>query len=227
MQVLACFLLLWTSSTAFITYPRFFPSKLLWNNHHHLLKAGENEKIDVGSIESMKNQIKTTSEQILALKTNYETIVQQTKKFDEDFGERIHQIHADFERLKLRDDHKEIIIRARTEALKDLWATVDSFFRITKLYSNPSSELEKEIAQRYLSLFQKLDAFIQNLGVTRKETIGMQFDAERMEAICALSSNVFPQGAVCEEYHPAYELEGRCIRPAMVAISDGPGPGLE
>lgn len=65
---------------------------------------------------------------------------------------------------------------------------------------------------------------ISDFGVTRVESVGKPFDFNFMEAIMTAPSTEYSPDIVCTEYQVGYKMGEKCIRPAMVVVSLGPGP---
>ena len=65
---------------------------------------------------------------------------------------------------------------------------------------------------------------IEDFGVRRVKSVGEPFDFNFMEAIMTAPSTEYKADIVCTEYQIGYKLGEKCIRPAMVVVSTGPGP---
>ena len=60
--------------------------------------------------------------------------------------------------------------------------------------------------------------------MSKVESIGQPFDFNFMEAIMTSPSTEYKADIVCTEYQVGYKIGDKCIRPAMVVVSTGPGP---
>jgi molecular chaperone GrpE len=64
-------------------------------------------------------------------------------------------------------------------------------------------------------------------GVTIIEAGGKTFDPEHHEAVACVPSQTHASGEVIEQFQRGYQLNGRTIRPAHVAVSGGLPPPAE
>ena len=60
-------------------------------------------------------------------------------------------------------------------------------------------------------------------GVKRVDPVGMRFDPNHHQAMMEVENLEVPAGTVVQAFQPAYLIEDRILRPAMVVVSRG-GP---
>ena len=87
-----------------------------------------------------------------------------------------------------------------------------------------ATDNEAKILKAYDDIFEQFQKVIEDFGVTRVVSLGQPFDFNFMEAIMTAPSTEYVADIVCTEYQVGYKMGERCIRPAMVVVSTGPGP---
>ena len=163
-------------------------------------------------IESVKND-KRTEEALLA-------------KMEEEFGGEIARIKKEFARMKERsfEEATDIANKAKVDALKEVLPITDNYFRAKKVFEPLGTEGEQAIQGLYDKIFADFTKVIADFGVVRVQSIGQPFDFNFMEAIMTAPSTEYAADVVCTEYQVGYKIGEKCIRPAMVVVSTGPGP---
>ena len=91
--------------------------------------------------------------------------------------------------------------------------------------TSPETAAEKVIQQQYQDVSNALLALLEGLGVERVEALGKDFDARDHEAVQMQESLDYADQVVCVQYQRGYRVGGRLVRPALVVVSSGPGPG--
>jgi len=150
----------------------------------------------------------------------------QLQALEKEFGGEIARIKKEFARMKERawEEASEIDNKAKTDALKEVLPVTDNFPRAKSLFVPTQSDEEAAILQAYDSAFGKFTAVLEGFGVTRVKSVGESFDYNMMEAIMTAPSTEYAKDTVCTEYQIGYRIGDKCIRPAMVVVSLGPGP---
>jgi molecular chaperone GrpE len=73
---------------------------------------------------------------------------------------------------------------------------------------------------------RKLRQLLESEGVTEIEAAsGTRFDPREHEAIANVPSSGRPEGEIVEQIRRGYRLRDRVLRPALVAVAAGSGPG--
>jgi molecular chaperone GrpE len=65
-------------------------------------------------------------------------------------------------------------------------------------------------------------ALLERNGIERQNTAGMQFDANRHEAMAEQESRSAPPGSILHAFSPGWTLNGRLLRPAKVVVAKAP-----
>ncbi len=68
---------------------------------------------------------------------------------------------------------------------------------------------------------RELLSVLERHGIKRIEAHGKPFDHNLHQAIAQIESPDHPNGSVCQVVQPGYTINGRLLRPAMVAVSKG------
>lgn len=129
---------------------------------------------------------------------------------------------ADLENAKRRAqrDREEYVRFANDALLRDLLPTLDNLDRAldaARAAGHASSLLDGiELIQR--DLLKALERH----GLERYSALGLPFDPTRHEAVARVVSEDRPEHTVVGETMPGYLLNGRVVRPAMVAVAVRP-----
>ncbi len=76
-------------------------------------------------------------------------------------------------------------------------------------------------------IYRKLQVVVESEGATPIEAMGKPFDPKLHDALLQEASNEYPEGVVCSELQRGYMLGDRVLRPTLVKVSSGPGPGTQ
>jgi molecular chaperone GrpE len=129
---------------------------------------------------------------------------------------------AEMENAKRRAqrDRDEYIKYANESLIRDLLPVLDNFDRAldaARASGEPSTVVEGvELIQR--ELLKVLERF----GVERYSALGAAFDPTRHEAVSRVITAEHPENTVIGETLRGYLLNGRVLRPAMVAVAAAP-----
>lgn len=130
---------------------------------------------------------------------------------------------ADFQNYQKRkeNENKELIDFAREVAVAKLLPSLDTLEQA--LVHRPAAD-HAQLAEEYGKwqsgldgLVKQLDKALEELGVKKIEAVGKKFDPNFHEAVREVPGE--EDGVVVEEYQTGFELNGKLIRPAQVAIS--------
>lgn len=83
---------------------------------------------------------------------------------------------------------------------------------------------ERDVAEHYAGILIKIEGVLEKFNVKEIEAVGQAFDPTLHEAIQQMPSMEHKEDVVCMEFQRGFTIEGRLIRPAIVAVSMGPGP---
>ena len=128
-------------------------------------------------------------------------------------------------RRRAQRDRDDFVRYANESLLRDLIPIVDNFDRA--LGAAPTGpEASTESGRRLLEGVELIQReflkVLERVGVTRYSALGQAFDPTRHEAISRVVSVDSPPDTVVAETLPGYMLNGRVLRPAMVAVAAAP-----
>ena len=146
------------------------------------------------------------------------------EKKHNDLYDQYVRLQADFENYRKRaTDEKESALKyGAQKAILELLPVLDNLDRATGSLNESS---EAKVLYQSFSLMQKqLANGLEKMGVKKIDAAGQVFDPQFHEAISQLESTEHPENTVMYEAQAGYTLGDKVIRPAMVAVSSGPGP---
>jgi molecular chaperone GrpE len=137
----------------------------------------------------------------------------------EDLQSRLKRKQADFQNYKKRQ-------KKRLKEEKER-ATEDLVERLLDVRDNLRRALDQDegtdIRSGVESTLKQFDEQFERENVSPIEPDpGSDVDPQRHEALATIAADQ-PEGTVAEVHRPGYEMAGKVIRPAQVAISDGSG----
>lgn len=146
---------------------------------------------------------------------------QKTKEAEANFDKFLRAC-ADLENYKKRAEKEksELISFANERFIKEVLPVVDNLERAIGYI-----EAEAGIAAVKDGIKLVLDnllAVLKKFGVEAASAMGEKFDPARHEAVSHEETVSSDPGTVIKEFHKGYYLNGRLLRPAMVAIAKAP-----
>ena len=109
--------------------------------------------------------------------------------------------------------------------LRKLLALADDFD--LALEAMPAELAGQGWSEGIVAIDRKLRQTLESEGLRPIEVVGRTFDPHEHEAVASLPGTGRPEGEVVAEVRRGYRLRDRVLRPAMVAISAGPGEAAE
>ena len=127
---------------------------------------------------------------------------------------------ADNVRRRTQRDRDDYVKYANESLLRDLVPVLDNLDRALEAARSTAGAVSVvagvELIQR------ELLRVLERAGVTRYSAVGQAFDPTRHEAIARVVSADAAPDTVVNETAPGYLLNGRVLRPAMVAVATAP-----
>jgi molecular chaperone GrpE len=136
--------------------------------------------------------------------------------------DRLLRALAETENVKRRSQReREDYVRYANESLiRDLLPVLDNLERA--LEAARSAGDAPRVVEGVELIQRELLRVLERAGVTRYSSVGQPFDPTRHEAIARVVSGDQAPGTVLSETVPGYLLNGRVLRPAMVAVAAAP-----
>lgn len=158
--------------------------------------------------------------------------LEQLEKENDELRDSYARLAADFDNFrkrieKQRQDTQEL---SEINLMTKLFPIYDNFRRASEHAPDISSENEKVTKEDlskikgYIEGIQQIEkqfeSILENVGLSRIQTINQKFDLHTMEAIAYEPSDL-EEGFVIDEYESGYKFKDRVIRPAKVRVSSG------
>jgi molecular chaperone GrpE len=127
---------------------------------------------------------------------------------------------ADNIRRRAQRDREDFVKYANESLLRDLIPVLDNLDRA--LEAARSTAGSESVVAGVELIQRELLRVLERAGVTRYTAVGQPFDPTRHEAIARVVSAEATPDTVVTETAPGYLLNGRVLRPAMVAVAAAP-----
>jgi len=127
---------------------------------------------------------------------------------------------ADNARRRAQRDREDYVRYANESLLRDLLPVLDNFDRA--LAAARAAGESSGVVDGVELIQRELLKVLERAGVSRYSALGLPFDPNRHEAIARVVSVDAPPDTVVSETAPGYLLNGRVLRPAMVAVAAAP-----
>ena len=133
--------------------------------------------------------------------------------------DRMLRTAADFENFKKRTKKEldEAQSKGREQVAKDILPVLDNLERALK-HAAADDPLAKGVHMVEKQLLSALEKF----GVARFSALGQPFDPAQHDAIQQVETTEVAPGTVAQEFAPGYTVNGKLLRPAMVAVAKAP-----
>ena len=140
-----------------------------------------------------------------------------------DWKDQYVRLMADFDNFKKRTarDREDTYRYAEADILKDLLPTVDNLALALGNAKDPDDDFVKGVRLVY-------DTFLKALkdhGAEPFDSVGLELDPEKMEAIATLPSPDYEEGKVSTEVKRGWMLKEKLLRAAQVVVSSGKSNG--
>ncbi len=130
--------------------------------------------------------------------------------------------YAEMENLRKRTAKE--MENLRLNVLQD---TISPFLQVFDHFAMAVSASEKSdnlksLLQGMKMIENEFDKAFSELGVTKIDAVGQDFDPNLHEAVSQEASDTVPQGKVIRQWSCGYKTPLRLLKPAMVVVSSGP-----
>jgi len=122
---------------------------------------------------------------------------------------------------RTREAASEAQLNARFSVVKEILPCLDNFARARKNIK-PTDDSQKLIVEYYDGVLSEIDAVLTSFEVGPVPTVGTEFDVNCHTAIMSEPSETYKEDIICKEFQKGWQIKGRIIQPAMVAVSTGP-----
>jgi molecular chaperone GrpE len=141
------------------------------------------------------------------------------KAAEPDWKDQYARLMADFDNFKKRTarDREETYRYAEADILKDLLPTVDNLALALASAKDKEDDFVKGVRLVYDTFLSALKSH----GAEPFDSLGLELDPERMEAIATLPSPDIEEGKVSTEVKRGWKLKDKLLRAAQVVASSG------
>lgn len=141
------------------------------------------------------------------------------KPAEPDWKDHYARLLADFDNFKKRTarDREDIFRYAESDILKDFLPVVDNLSFALSTAADKEDPFVKGVQLVY-------DTFLNALkdhGAEPFDSVGLELDTEKMDAIAQLPSETIEEGKVSNEAKRGWMLKGKVLRAAQVVVSSG------
>lgn len=184
------------------------------------------EELQSKEIARLLKKIESTQQELDTVRNEHAEVAQRITELNAEYGDEIARIKKEFSRMKERafEEAQLAVNMAKADAVKEVLPVTDNYLRAKSVFKTLNTDNEKRIIETYDAVFESLNSVLNDFGLSKVESIGQPFDFNFMEAITAQPSNEYKKDVVMMEYQVGYRMGDRCVRPAMVVVSQGPGP---
>ena len=151
-----------------------------------------------------------------------ESDLEELKRQLEDKQDRLLRALAETDNVRRRAqrDREDYVRYANESLLRDLIPVLDNFDRA--LAAARAAGQSGTVLSGIELIQRELQRVLEKAGVTRYSAVGERFDPTRHEAIARVVSVDAAPDTVVSETAPGYALQGRVVRPALVAVAAAP-----
>jgi molecular chaperone GrpE len=148
--------------------------------------------------------------------------LEELKRQLEDRQDRLLRALAETENVRRRGqrDREDYVRYANESLLRDLIPVLDNFDRA--LAAARAARESGTVVSGIELIQREIQRVLEKHGVTRYSAVGERFDPTRHEAIARVVSTETAPDTVVHETAAGYLLNGRVLRPAMVAVAAAP-----
>jgi molecular chaperone GrpE len=135
--------------------------------------------------------------------------------------DRLLRLQAEFDNYRKRQqrDREELNRQAKERVLKELPGVVDNLERALQ-HAGAAGAAPETLAQGVDLVCKQLQEVLARFGVEPIAAVGSLFDPRLHEAMARVeTAGDPPDGTVIEEYRRGYLLDGKVLRPALVAVA--------
>ena len=137
------------------------------------------------------------------------------------FQERHLRLQAEFENYRKRQqrDREELNRKAKERVLAELPGIVDNLERALR-HAGAAEAPPETLAEGVELVCRQLQEVLTRFGAEPIAALGTMFDPRLHEAMARVeTAGDPPDGTVVEEYRRGYLLDGKVLRPALVAVA--------
>ena len=140
----------------------------------------------------------------------------------DDLFNKLARAQAEFQnaRRRLEQDKEQAVQFANSSLIKALLPVIDNFERALSV-DPAKADVPTLLKGMQIVHDQWLAVLAQQMVLPIDPIAGTQFDPNKMQALMQQPSDQYPENHVTQLLQKGYEMHGRTLRPAQVAVSKG------
>ena len=144
--------------------------------------------------------------------------VEQYKKIEEEYTDRIKRPQADYDNYRKRTlkEQLEHIKRANKDLMEKLLTVIDDFEKAIETAEDVKAD--KGFLKGFVLIYSKLLGTLKKEGLEVIEPEGEEFDPNICEAVSTESVEGIEEGTVLDTLRKGYKINDHLIRPAVVKV---------
>ena len=141
--------------------------------------------------------------------------------------DRAMRTQAEFDnyRKRVARDQQDMVNRAGERIIGEVLPVIDNLERAIE-HVTAGGDV-RQLLTGVEGVHRQLLGVLAKEGVSIIDPFGQPFDPMRHQAMAQREDAEVPEGMVVDVYQKGYEMHGKIVRPAMVVVSAGQGPGKE
>ncbi|MEI7615981.1 MAG: nucleotide exchange factor GrpE [Actinomycetota bacterium] len=145
--------------------------------------------------------------------------IENSKKAEAEYTDRIKRIQADYDNYRKRTlrEHIELIKRANKDLIDKILPVLDSFENAL-VVTEKSDKIEDEFHKGVRMIYGKLMDVLEKEGLKIIDPAGKEFDPQICEAAVSEASDKFKDQQIISVLRKGYMLSDHVIRPAVVKV---------
>lgn len=149
-------------------------------------------------------------------KTVAEELSKTVKELAE-INDRYLRLMAEYDNFRKRTnkERESTYSCAKSDTLEKVLPIYDNLERAANMPS-----LDEAYKKGVLMTFQQLKDIIKSLGVTEIETVGVQFDPTKHNAVMHVEDENLDKNVVAEVFQQGFEIDGKIVRCATVKVAN-------
>lgn len=190
------------------------------NEEIKLDETSKNNPFKEGEMELKMEEENEMPEEEMEIKE--ENTVDETEKIKKDYevlNNQYLRLAADFDNYRKRQaqEREGLINYGKIEALTKLIEVLDNFDRAQNALKD--TEDVNHVKESFNVLHKQIVDSLEKIGLSKIETVGLEFDPNIHEAVMQTPSQDYPDQTIIAEMQKGYKLGDKVLRPALVNVA--------
>lgn len=190
------------------------------NEEIKLDETSKNNPFKEGEMELKMEEENEMPEEEMEIKE--ENTVDEKEKIKKDYevlNNQYLRLAADFDNYRKRQaqEREGLINYGKIEALTKLIEVLDNFDRAQNALKD--TEDVNHVKEAFNVLHKQIVDSLEKIGLSKIETVGLEFDPNVHEAVMQTPSQDYPDQTIIAEMQKGYKLGDKVLRPALVNVA--------